>query len=89
MEELANYNEWPEGINHLICPGDTEITIPPGAKIPSAARRMKTDETATDDTEADTDSTEPTRSRRTRRRRAAVTIASQARTRSRPTTRPA
>jgi LysM repeat protein len=58
MEELANYNEWAEGISHPIYPGE-EIRIPPNSKIPSAA---EADEDETDDTEADTsdetDSTE-------------------------------
>jgi LysM repeat protein len=60
MEELANYNEWPEGISHPIYPGE-EIRIPPNSKIPSAAVEDD-EETETDSTEADTstetDSTE-------------------------------
>lgn len=35
MEELANFNEWPNGINQSIFPGDV-IGIPPGALIPGA-----------------------------------------------------
>jgi LysM repeat protein len=64
MEELANYNEWPEGISHPIYPGE-EIRIPPNSKIPSAAEadEDETDDTAdtsdeTDSTEADTESTD-------------------------------
>ena len=47
MEELANYNEWPEGISHPIYPGE-EIRIPPNSKIPSAAVEDD-DEDETDD----------------------------------------
>jgi LysM repeat protein len=58
MEELSNYNEWPEGISHPLNPGD-EIRIPPGSKIPSAAEADEDDdEDTTDDTDADTDSTD-------------------------------
>lgn len=59
MEELANYNEWPEGIMHPINPGD-EVLIPPDSKIPGAADEEDDggDEEATVDTEADTDSTD-------------------------------
>jgi LysM repeat protein len=64
MEELANYNEWPEGISHPIYPGE-EIRIPPNSKIPSAAEadEDEPDDTAdtsdeTDSTEADTESTD-------------------------------
>jgi LysM repeat protein len=57
--EMANFNDWPEGVNHFLAVGDV-VNIPPGGKIPSAA--VADDETATDDTEADTsdetDSTE-------------------------------
>jgi LysM repeat protein len=53
--EMANYNDWPEGVNHFLAVGDV-VNIPPGGKIPGAV--VEDDETATDDTEADTDSTE-------------------------------
>jgi len=33
MEQLVNYNEWPEGISHQFFVGDL-VKIPPGAKIP-------------------------------------------------------
>ena len=32
---LANYNSWPEGIQHPIFPGDV-VRIPPGATVPAA-----------------------------------------------------
>lgn len=32
MEVLANYNSWPEGVQHPIFPGDI-IDIPPGASV--------------------------------------------------------
>ncbi|HWM22527.1 MAG TPA: LysM peptidoglycan-binding domain-containing protein [Ilumatobacteraceae bacterium] len=59
MEELANYNEWPEGVGHPIYAGD-EIRIPPGSKIPSAAEADEDDEDAdtTDGTDAETESTD-------------------------------
>lgn len=62
MEDLANYNEWPEGIAHKIFPND-EIRIPPNSKIPSVADEEDEEDeeepaTAdTDSTDADTDST--------------------------------
>jgi LysM repeat protein len=31
---VANYNEWPDGSNHLLLPGET-ILIPPGGAIPN------------------------------------------------------
>jgi LysM repeat protein len=34
-EVLANFNSWPEGIQHPIFPGDV-VSIPPGAAIPGA-----------------------------------------------------
>jgi LysM repeat protein len=60
-EELANYNEWPEGIVHKIFPGD-EIRIPPDSKIPGAADEgdedSGTDGTNPDSTDGDTESTD-------------------------------
>ncbi len=35
LDALINYNEWTEGINHFLLPGD-EVKIPPNAKVPSA-----------------------------------------------------
>ena len=49
MEELANFNEWPNGINQAIFPGDV-IGIPPGALIPGstdAAPSAPADDTST------------------------------------------
>jgi LysM repeat protein len=34
VEIVANYNEWPDGSNHLLLPGET-ILIPPGGAIPN------------------------------------------------------
>ncbi len=34
-EVLAQYNQWPDGINHLLIPGE-QIRIPPNSQIPAA-----------------------------------------------------
>jgi LysM repeat protein len=55
---LANYNSWPEGINHFLSVGDI-IKVPPGAQAPGSGDTETgdgTDATATD-TEPDTDDT--------------------------------
>lgn len=36
MEDLVNYNEWPDGITHVLLPGDL-IRIPPNAVVPAGA----------------------------------------------------
>lgn len=36
LEQLVNYNQFPNGANQLILPGD-EIKIPPGALVPGSA----------------------------------------------------
>lgn len=41
-EVLAQYNEWPEGVQHFLSVGDT-VRIPPGSQVPGSG-------TATDDT---------------------------------------
>lgn len=33
MDQLVQYNQWTDGINHLLVPG-TEIKIPPNSKVP-------------------------------------------------------
>jgi LysM repeat protein len=33
-ESIANFNQWEDGVQHVIHPGDT-INIPPGAQVPS------------------------------------------------------
>jgi LysM repeat protein len=55
--EMANFNDWPEGVNHFLAVGDV-VNIPPGGRIPGAA--VEDDETATDDTESDTTETDDT-----------------------------
>lgn len=65
MDAIINFNNWADGIDHPLQPGDT-VRIPPGAKIPSAESEEETDTTeedsgssndnaedATDTTEAD------------------------------------
>ena len=36
MEQLVNYNSWPDGLNHFLVVGDP-VKIPPGALIPGTA----------------------------------------------------
>jgi LysM repeat protein len=36
IDDVANYNSWSEGTNHVLQPGD-EVKIPPQAKIPDEA----------------------------------------------------
>lgn len=50
-EEIATYNNWAEGIEHPLNPGDS-VRIPPGADIPSA------DDEETDTTEEDSGSSD-------------------------------
>jgi hypothetical protein len=50
MEDIADYNGWPEGINHNLFPDD-QVEIPPGAVIPSP------DEDEGDESDDETDST--------------------------------
>ena len=35
-DELAEYNEWPDGVRHLLVPGET-VRIPPDSQIPASA----------------------------------------------------
>ena len=35
MDQLIQYNQWPDGINHVLIPG-VEIKIPPNARVPGA-----------------------------------------------------
>ncbi len=35
LDQLINYNQWSDGVNHFIFPGDT-VLIPPESKIPGA-----------------------------------------------------
>jgi LysM repeat protein len=50
MQELANFNEWPNGINQAIFPGDV-IGIPPGARVLGGSPAADTGgDTATDAT---------------------------------------
>ena len=47
-ESIANFNDWDDGVGHMLHPGDT-INIPPGAQVPSA------DDEADEDEDADAD----------------------------------
>jgi LysM repeat protein len=49
-ESIANFNQWDEGVNHMLHPGDV-VNIPPGAEAPSAE-----DEDADEDEDEDSDS---------------------------------
>jgi len=47
LEQLVNYNEFPNGVNELILPGD-EIKIPPGALVPGTASGSDTGDSSAD-----------------------------------------
>lgn len=57
VEELINYNEFPEGADHVLIPGET-IKIPPGAKTPEDDKGGTTDP-PTDPTDPGPQGTEP------------------------------
>jgi LysM repeat protein len=58
VDEIVAYNDWSDGINHNLFPGDI-VLIPPGAQLPSAAPDdEEDDDTATDDTSAEPASTD-------------------------------
>ncbi len=53
-ESIANFNQWEDGVEHVIHPGDT-INIPPGAEVPDPDDEDEDDEDdedASDETEA-------------------------------------
>lgn len=71
IEELANYNQWPEGVNHPLQPGDV-VKIPPGGRVledgegvttdpPTEVTEDPDDEPVTTDEPATTDEPEVTR----------------------------
>jgi LysM repeat protein len=51
MEDIASYNDWADGINHPLYPGDT-IKIPPGYTVPDESATTTT--AATETTGGDT-----------------------------------
>lgn len=57
LEQLVNYNQFPDGANQLILPGD-EIKIPPNSLVPGTATASNSgggsDDTATDSGDDDT-----------------------------------
>jgi LysM repeat protein len=64
MEEIADFNAWPEGVNHPLFPDD-QVKIPPGAVIPSPDDEDEGDESdeetdSTDEDSGDEDETETT-----------------------------
>ena len=54
-ESIANFNQWEDGVEHVIHPGDT-INIPPGAQVPDPDDEDEDDE----DDEDESDETEAT-----------------------------
>jgi LysM repeat protein len=62
-ESIANFNQWEEGINHPIFPGD-QINIPPGAEVPDtndeedAASDEESEETQEDSGDEDSGQSE-------------------------------
>src|SRR5262245_44114202 len=53
-ESIANFNQWDDGLNHVIQPGDT-IHIPPGAQAPSGGDDEESqDQESGSDEESDT-----------------------------------
>ncbi len=57
VEELVNYNQFPDGAGHLLIPGET-IKIPPGAVVPEDENGVTTDP-PTDPTDPDPEETDP------------------------------
>ncbi len=57
VEELVNYNEFPDGVNHVLIPGET-IKIPPGAAVPGGNKGVTTDP-PTDPTDPEPQQTDP------------------------------
>jgi LysM repeat protein len=53
--EVASYNEWPEGLNHPLNPGDI-VRIPPGGKVPGESGESDTPTTDSDGTPTSTPS---------------------------------
>jgi LysM repeat protein len=49
-ESIANFNQWEDGVQHIIHPGDT-INIPPGAQVPDADDEEGDDEDTSDDSD--------------------------------------
>lgn len=41
MDQLVEYNQWADGINHVLIPG-AEVKIPPGAKVPGTGSSTAT-----------------------------------------------
>jgi LysM repeat protein len=54
-ESIANFNDWPEGTNHMLHPDDM-INIPPGAQVPAPEEEDDGDseDEETDETDAET-----------------------------------
>ena len=54
MEQLVNYNEWSDGLNHFLVVGDP-VKIPPGALIPGSASASgsSSSDTGSDDSTGD------------------------------------
>jgi LysM repeat protein len=53
-ESIANFNQWDDGLNHVIQPGDV-INIPPGAQVPDAdSDEDEEDSGSADEEEPDT-----------------------------------
>jgi LysM repeat protein len=63
-ESIANFNQWDDGLEHAIHPGD-QINIPPGAQVPDPADEEDEEDSSDEDTQADSedegDQTEETR----------------------------
>jgi LysM repeat protein len=57
-ESIANFNQWEEGVEHVIHPGDV-INIPPGAQVPDTEDEGE-DEGEDEDSSGDSDATEAT-----------------------------
>jgi len=54
-ESIANFNQWDNGVEHMLHPGDV-INIPPGAQVPDTADAQADEEdSSSDDESADTE----------------------------------
>jgi LysM repeat protein len=61
-ESIANFNQWDDGIEHVIQPGDV-INIPPGAEVPASGDEddsgSDSDDEETDEAESEEEEVDP------------------------------
>jgi LysM repeat protein len=53
-ESIANFNQWDNGVEHMLHPGDM-INIPPGAQVPATGDEADEEDSSSDEESADTE----------------------------------